>query len=869
MRLGAGSLFAGRSRPSRRQAAALLICLALGAGPGPGAEAAAEPAGFAGRSLQEALLELRAGGLQIVFTSNVVQPQMRVAEEPHGATPREVLAELLAAHGLEALEGPNETLVIVPRGRAPAAGEPHGADSGIAGTVRSRRDTRPVAGVTVRVVEAGLQAVSSADGSFRISGLGPGSYTLEVRRRGFVVEQLERVVVEPQQLRRIAVLLDPAPITEERLVVTPSRLSLLREEPATPLALSRQDIFALPHLGDDPFRALSLLPGVASNDVTAQFHVRGGRRDETRILVDGQELYDSYHLKDFDSALSVVAATTLDSIDLSTGGFPVEHGDRMSGVLDMRTVTPAGPRRTQLGLSLLSAHLGSTGSFADQRGSWVAHLRRGSIDLAGQLLGKEDPSYWDAFGKLDYQLTPRQALRANTLLSGDELKFSEVVGSESKEVRTRYDSTYFWLTHQALVGDDLLVETAVSTSRVDRDRRAIESEEDVEFEILDRRELEVLGLRQGWSLQLTPRHSLKWGFELRRFETDYDYRGTRTFDIALADLRDNQEQTTLFVDSFEEDHDSVYAAGRARLGKPLTLELGLRYDNHSLTREGRLSPRLNLAWAVGERSVVRAALGRFNQSQRPYELQVEDGETEFNPVERSDSRVLGFEHLFERGALSGLALRIELFEREVLNPLPRWENLYEPINIFPEVEPDRIRITPQRSFAEGVEIFLRGELSGRLGWWANYTYSQAEDEVDGSRIQRSFDQTHAVNLDLNYRIGAAWTLNLAWRYHTGWPTTPLSVGEQVGEDGEIVFVPVPGPRFSDRLPDYHRLDLRASRAWTLRSGELVFYVDVQNAYDRGNVAGFDYEIDEQTGELIARQEEWAGILPSVGIRYEF
>jgi outer membrane receptor protein involved in Fe transport len=535
----------------------------------------------------------------------------------------------------------------------------------------------------------------------------------------------------------------------------------------------------------------------------------------------------------------------------------------------MTTVTPVGPRRTHVGIGVLRAHLGSSGAFDDRRGSWIAHVRRGSIDLASQLLGKEDPSYWDTFAKLDYQLAPRHSLRGNFLHSDDELEIVETIGVEEKRIETDYESSYFWATHQAVLGSALLVETAASRSRVSRDRRGLELEEDVRFEILDRRDFEVLGLRQAWDLQLTARQSLKWGFELRDFDTVYDYRGLREFDNPLAEIRDDQEESTLFESRFDEDHDSAYLAARMRLAEPVTLELGLRYDKHSLTSEGRLSPRLNLAWAVGGHSVVRAAWGRFNQSQRPYELQIEDGETEFNAVERSNSHVLGFEHLFERRGMHGLALRVELYHREVLNPLPRWENLYEPINVFPEVEPDRVRVAPDRALAQGIELFLRGRLGGKLGWWINYTWSSAEDEISGQRSPRSFDQTQAFNLDVDYRINAHWTLNLAWRYRTGWPTTPLTLQEGVDEEGETIFVPLAGPRFSARLPDYHRLDLRASRSWTLRAGTLGFYVDIQNAYDRGNIAGFDFDIDEQAGTVTPSPEQWAGILPSLGVSFDF
>ncbi len=82
-------------------------------------------------------------------------------------------------------------------------------------------------------------------------------------------------------------------------------------------------------------------------------------------------------------------------------------------------------------------------------------------------------------------------------------------------------------------------------------------------------------------------------------------------------------------------------------------------------------------------------------------------------------------------------------------------------------------------------------------------------------------------------------------------------------------MPVLGPLYDERLPDYHRLDLRASRAWRTKAGLLTFYLDIQNVYDRGNIGGFDFEIDEEEGTIVRRAEEWAGFLPSGGIRLEF
>ena len=199
MRRRTDSLVGGRRRRSARALAVrwkALVAIGLFALSTGLAGAAQQPAtgSFADRTLEDALLELRSRGLKIIYTSNVVRPAMTVAAEPTAEQPRRILDELLEPHGLEALDGPNETIVVVPRLAAPEEARATSAGS-ILGSVRSRRDATPVASVTVRLVEAKLMTTSNGDGSFVIAEVEAGSYTLEVRRRGFVVEQLAGVLV--------------------------------------------------------------------------------------------------------------------------------------------------------------------------------------------------------------------------------------------------------------------------------------------------------------------------------------------------------------------------------------------------------------------------------------------------------------------------------------------------------------------------------------------------------------------------------------------------------------------------------------------------------------------------------------------------
>jgi hypothetical protein len=778
-----------------RRAGWTLLAAVLLAGLAPAQAIAAAPR-YQGRLLAEALQSLQRQGLTIVFTSQLVRPDMQVVTEPTAREPRRILDEILAPHGLEVEEAPGGVLVVVAKARG----------------------TAPVQ---------------------------------------------EKTVPAPES---------PPLVFREEILVQPSRLSLFDQEQETSLSLGREEIETLPHLGGDVFRTASLLPGVTANDVSAQFSVHGGRRDEVKVLLDGQELYEAYHLKDYDSALSFVPARSLASASLTTGAYSASQGDRMSGVLDLRTVDPPAGRQYVLGLSVLDALGSSSGRFGEDRGAWLLTARRGSLVFARDAIGKENPQFWDVLGKGELA-TDLGQVGARVLAAGDELELDQTGRDGFERFENHYQSTYGWLTHQATPGERLLIETVGSWAEIRRRRGGSGlDEEDGGFELRDRRDLQVLSLAQTWSVQLQPRHALTAGWEARRYDAFFDYFKELDSNIILAPFAPPRLTAHRFEGSLRGEHLGLWASDRVSLLDRLTAELGARYDRHTATRDTLLSPRINLAWLLGERSVVRAAWGRFYQSQRPYELQVEDGEDTLRPAELSEHWVLGFETLLRHNRAGLDAVRAELFRREIGDPRPRYENLLEPLNFFQETEPDRVRIAPERSTAEGIELLLHGRWGERFDGWLAYSYARAEDRLAGAKVPRSLDQPHTVALDLNYRSARQWSLNLAWRYHTGWPVTPVEarfVTDPEDPEEEPELVAVFGRLNSERLPPYHRLDLRASRRWDLRSGGLTFFVDVQNVYNRRNLAGFDVHLDEDAGVVNLEAERWPGLFPSAGITWDF
>ncbi|MEM8998157.1 MAG: TonB-dependent receptor, partial [Acidobacteriota bacterium] len=503
---------------------------------------------------------------------------------------------------------------------------------------------------------------------------------------------------------------EPATTELDEITVSAS-YSLNRETPVEGVALSRDQILELPTFADDIFRAINLVPGTSGNDVSAAFSLRGAPYEEVLVRLDGVELFEPFHLKDFSGVLSVIDGELVDGIEIIPGAFPAVYGDRSAGVVDLTSRRPF-DTKNRAGISLTTASLSRGQRFGDDdRGLSLLSLRRGWLDLVFDVVGDDEegeqegaPQYTDIYGKVDWAIDESTDVGLWGLWADDSLDQSE---TEDDGVVETINSSYgnAWLVGR---GQRLWSNTALSTARllagrVDRDRLAAEEAGSSDFDVRDERQLDIFGVAAESSVELG-RHVIDFGFEARSYTADYNYAVARRFTDPVSVLGQSPPLSSFDGEVSGESY-GVFVSDRFRLGDRLVAEVGVRYDQQTWLPDSddQISPRFNFVYDLGGAGTLRAGWGYAYHSQRPNELQVQDADFDFYPAERAEHRVLGWERPFEK-----LTLRLDAYQRLGSDIRPRHINLFSPSVLFPEGTPDRVRLEPDRTRAHGVELFVQG-----------------------------------------------------------------------------------------------------------------------------------------------------------------
>ena len=765
----------------------------------------------------------------------------------------------------------------------------------IVGDLVDASSNGPVAQGQVSLRGTGLQATTDQKGHFVLRVVPAGSYTLDVRRIGYQPLVREGIVVAAGDTIRLSLSISPAPFQLAEITVAPGSFSILDAGPASRQTLSRVELQGAP-FGEDLFRAVNRLPGLASGDYGAHFSIRGGRADETLILLDGLEIYEPFHLKDFDGgALSIIDVDAIDGVELLTGGFPAHYGDKRSGVMNISSRTPKqdGTRLT-LGASFANAHALAEGSFGNKKGSWLVSGRRGFVDLLLGLINKKEtkaPTYYDVFGTARYQIHRNHTLAFSVLSAADNYRFS-IKGTTgfndsiptTETANNGYGNSYAWLTLRSLLGAHVSVRTLASVGSVTAtrlgDEVAIRGPVEL-YGVNGKRNFSFVGFKQDFEFQPSNRVILDWGYDLRSLDATFDWtnRVTKNPDDPTPDTTGYYPRVTRRSKAGTGTTVGAYVSNRLQLLDPLTLELGVRYDGADYSHDRDVSPRIHALTRLSERSSLRAGWGLYRQRQGIADENAFDRLNRYFPSERTSQWTIGFEHRYAGGG----SFRAEAYYKSGTKLRPILRNWKSGLNVFPESAEDRILVYPDSSTSKGIELFHEGKIGRRLNLRASYSLAFVEEHV--SRIDHvndplkppfnpthpgPQDQRHALNLDLSYRLFHDWTATGAFTFHSGWPFTAEFGVPVTRRNGTKDLAVRPDSLYGGRLPAYTRMDLRVTRRVQTPKSEFRFFVEVINLTNHKNVLGYDvFRVRDAAGAFSLQRdpETWFSILPSLGVSW--
>lgn len=751
-----------------------------------------------GDTLLSVLTELNRLGYQISYSSNVVQPEMRIQATPDASDFEGLMQEILAPWNLIAIKaGENDYLIVGARTQA-------------------ERRALPAA---------------------------------------------------PTEAH--------APPALDTIDVTATRFGIASVATNVTTTLTAQDVRRIPHLADDAMRVLKTLPGVAGRDLSAKMNVRGGRRDEVLMLIDGAEIHNGFHFQDGeDGVFSLVDTNIVHSMDFTTGGMRAQYGDVMSGVLEVETRRPTmeDEYRHALGISFISSFARTSRLFAGGRGSWMASARRSYLDLLMEEVQDSDerltPEYQDVFTRLSYDLSDRTSVSAHALLGADELTIvqNDRTSAEAGEGET----SHLWFTLDHAWSDSIQSTTVLSWATGYRQRDNFDERENAMMgEVFLNAEFDYLDLRHDWQWLVSEDHMLTFGLGASRHDASYDYSLQALAIDPLDRTRVIESERWIDVDA-SGDKLGLYGSYRTRFADSLTIEVGGRWDSYRYEHGSsytRISPRFNAVYRIGERSELRAAWGVAHQPHAIDRLNVEDGETQFHEPESAQHLVMGY----ALKLLDTMSLRLDAYRKNYSDLRPRYENEFSSVRVIAEAEADRIRLDATRARTRGIELTLRRDTREQWGGWVTYGYAQADDFEDGNWRTRSWEQQHSVTVGVG-RSGATWDINLAGFYHSGSPSTPLSFQSSDRGDGTSLLLVERGTANSARLGHYLRFDLRASRKVFFEASVLTYYLEVFNLLNRENPFGVDeFEVYRRNGGTDVRFGYNYGFprLPSFGFHYEF
>lgn len=727
----------------------------------------------------------------------------------------------------------------------------------VTGRVVEARTGAPLVAVLIKVQSSKQQAFSDQDGRFEIADVPSGPQTLLVSVVGFGLVRRDVTIVSGEAVDVTIPVAEGASTYVEDVAVSGSPFREVEPGVASQTVLGSGDLLALRGLiADDPFRAVQVLPGVATgDDFRAEFALRGLGPSNIGIAIDGVDsplLFHTVRGVQDTGSLGLINSDILETATLMAGAHPQRLGARLGSRLDFTTRDGARDRLTVRGL--VSASAASTvweGPLgAGKNASWMVAIRKSYIDW---LLRKIDTTtdttfgFTDTQGKFTFDLTPKQTLRVS-MIAGKSL-LRETEDDPGVNTLDHAENTTF-------IGNVQWRFTPSARFAVSQQAYVLKAEyQNIVIDGRTREEGGDLDITWRGAAEWNPRagHFLEFGAQAQSLDAE---RLDRTFN--------GTNSRTLLDKNVGASSQAIWAQYRWTPSTRIVLTPGVRVEHWGLIDQTEASPWLLSEWELRPNTRVKFGAGLQRQSPTIDQTVFVLPGTTLVP-ERALTIEGGLEHrfgsnwraagtIYHRSDEEGFRFReaeFRIIDDRLVRPGP-----------FPHVE------NVLTGDTRGVELVLERRSANGLTGWLSYAWNESTLTDPGGpgdpaeTFPSDFDQRHTLNAYVAYRWSGRTSLSARMRYGSNFPIQGYI--QQV-PDGYMLSE----QRNATRLPEYSRLDLRADRTFTYRKSRLTLFLEVVNVMNQDNYRPNSYGLNTITRRVFEPVEKLFPLLPVAGILIEF
>ncbi|MDY7232214.1 TonB-dependent receptor domain-containing protein [Hyalangium rubrum] len=742
----------------------------------------------------------------------------------------------------------------------PEGGEAAGAPEppvNFSGRALERGTRKPLVSAEVALPELARTATTDGEGRFSFRGVPVGSHEVLVIVGGYDRFRTRESISEGQETQ--------ATYYVQRRVFSPYETVVRSErerKEVTRTTIQVAEVQKIPGTQGDTLKVVQNLPGVARPAFNGgQLVIRGTGPNESGVFLDGQKIPLLYH---FGGLTSVYNSELLEAVDYLPGNFSSYYGNITGGVINVRSRAPRMDRfHGTVGVGVIESNAVLEGPITENLGIAVAG-RRSYVDLVLKLVPENEegpsiqvaPRYYDAQLKLHWTPSKQHTFTLQGLTSNDVLglvfdrpadddpsvngEFELTTGFSQLRLGHQYKAGNLTVESQGLVGTTL-----------------------VEF-VIGERNLRISSLDFG--LRSTAEYTLSEALTLAG-GLDVDYSNADVRARIQSPPREGEPPSPLLLDelltvdgSYYQYFPGVWVEARWKPLPGLLVVPGVRSESYVFAeqqvRKRSLNPRLAVRYALTDAVTLKGGAGLYHGPAINDEPSTSFGNPELR-AKRSYQYSVGSE--WQPSAeyfLSG-----EVFYNDLKRLIVRSDAMVERDG---QQVPERLT-NLGTGHIYGFELLARRNLTDRLFGWVAYTFSRSERRDRPGEATRLFDndQTHVLTAIASYKLTANWEVGARFRFSSGNPRTPITGARR--DDLTDVFIPIFGGVNSDRLPNFHQLDIRVDRNFIFDTWNLNVYLDLTNAYNNPAKEGILYNYNYTESAFL----EGLPLLPILGAKGSF